>query len=420
MAAVPHSDVPDRLPTGAPPPGGPPTGTPGLTPGLTALLAIGAGVSVANLYYAQPLLASIASSFHVSAGRAALVVTAAQIGYGAGLVLLVPLGDILTRRRLVPAVLAGATASLIVAATAPTIDILALGVGLAGLCSVATQILVPFAAHLAAPADRGRAVGTVMSGLLVGILLARTVAGLIAQVAGWRTVFVAGAAAVAVIAIVLARRLPGEERREAVRYRALLRSVVALASSQPVLRRRAAIGACIFAAFNVVWTDLAFLLAGPPYHYSRAVIGLFGLLGAGGALVAGASGRLADRGWERAVTFGGLALTAGAFALLALGRSGLAPLVIGVVIVDLGIQTVHIQNQHLIFGLDEAARSRLNTAYMVTYFAGGAVGSASAGAVYAAHGWGGSVVLGAGFALAALAIWAGSGLRGWLRRQPAP
>ena len=414
--SVPLSDVTDGTTLGDQPSGatpGPPGVAPGLRPGLTALLAIGAGVSVANLYYAQPLLASIASSFHATAGRAALVVTAAQIGYGAGLILLVPLGDILARRRLVPVVLVGATVSLLVAAVAPDIAVLALGVGLAGLCSVATQILVPFAAHLASPADRGRAVGTVMSGLLIGILLARTVAGLIAQVAGWRAVFVAGALAVAIIAAVLAWRLPAEEQRQPVRYRALMRSVVQLVASEPVLRRRAAIGACIFAAFNVVWTDLAFLLAGPPYRYSRAVIGLFGLLGAGGALVAAASGRLADRGWERRATFGGLVLTTGAFALLALGRSELAALMIGVVVVDLGIQAVHIQNQHLIFGLDDAARSRLNTAYMVAYFAGGAVGSSAAGAAYASHGWAGSVLLGVAFAAAALAIWAGSELRRW-------
>jgi predicted MFS family arabinose efflux permease len=375
---------------------------------MIALLAVGAGVSVANLYYAQPLLASIAATFRVSPGRAALVVTAAQVGYGAGLVLLVPLGDILTRRRLVPLVLVGATGSLLVAALAPSIGVLAAGVGLAGLCSVATQILVPFAAHLAGPGDRGRAVGTVMSGLLVGILLARTAAGLIAQVAGWRAVFVTGAVAVAALAVLLAWRLPAEEPRESLGYRALLRSVARLAASQPVLRHRAAIGAFLFAAFNVVWTDLAFLLAGPPYHYSRAVIGLFGLLGAGGAGVAAVSGRLADRGWERWATVGGLLVTVGAFGLLALGRRDLAALMVGILAVDLGIQAVHIQNQHLVFGIDAAARSRLNTAYMVTYFAGGAIGSAAAGAVYAADGWGGSVALGAAFAGAAAAVWCGS------------
>lgn len=275
-----------------------------MTRGMVALFAVSCGVSAANLYYAQPLLASISAGFRAGAGRTALVVTAAQVGYGLGLALLVPLGDLLVRRRLVPVLLAGAAVSLAASALAPDLAVLAAAVAVTGVCSVAAQVLVPFAATLAAPERRGRVVGTVMSGLLLGILLARTVSGLVAELAGWRTVYAMAAGVVSVLAAVLARRLPGEEARPPVRYGRLLASVVGLVRTEPLLRLRSALGALVFATFSVLWTSLAFLLAGPPYHYGEAVIGLFGLLGAAGALAAAWSGRLADRGLEPLVSGG--------------------------------------------------------------------------------------------------------------------
>ena len=292
-----------------------------MTPGMVALFALSCGVAAANLYYAQPLLPQIAHDLSVSSGTATLVVTAAQVGYGIGLALVVPLGDILVRRRLVPGILVVAAAALLVASAAPDVVVLLVAVAVAGLCSVAAQILVPFAASLANDAERGRVVGTVMSGLLLGILLARTFSGLIAQAAGWRTVYVAAAAMVLALSAVLYRRLPGEGRREPIVYSRLLGSVVDLMRAEPVLRLRSAIGGLAFATFNVIWTSLAFLLAASPYHYSEAVIGLFGLLGAAGALAASFSGRLADRGLERVVTGGSLAITVGSIGLLALGAS---------------------------------------------------------------------------------------------------
>ena len=377
----------------------------GMTTGMVALFAVACGISVASLYYAQPLLPEIARGFRVGSGTAGLIVTAAQIGYGIGLALVVPLGDILIRRRLVPGILLLAALALLAAAAAPTIDVLIASVAVAGACSVSAQILVPFAATLASPEQRGRVVGTVMSGLLIGILLARTFSGLIAAVAGWRTVYAVAAVLVLLLSWLLLRRLPGEHARPSIAYGDLLASVVHLMRSEPLLRLRSLIGALAFATFNVVWTSLAFLLAGPPYHYGEAVIGLFGLLGAAGALAASFSGRLADRGLERWVTGGSLVLMTASMALLAFGSHHLWALVVGILVVDLAIQSVHIQNQQLIFGIDPAARSRLNTGYMVSYFIGGAVGSAATGAAYAAGGWPAVILLGVGFSGAALVLW---------------
>ena len=380
--------------------------------GLVALFAVACGVSAANLYYAQPLLPQIARDLHAGSGQTALVVTAAQIGYGIGLALLVPLGDILVRRRLVPGILVVAAAALCGASVAPNITVLIAVATVAGVCSVAAQILVPFAASLAPDDQRGRVVGTVMSGLLLGILLARTFSGLIAEAAGWRTVYVVAGALVLVLAGLLHRRLPAEHPRPRIVYSELLASVIHLMRTEPVLRLRSAIGGLSFATFNVIWTSLAFLLVGSPYHESEAVIGLFGLLGAAGALGASFSGRLADRGLEPWVSGGSLVLTAGAIGLLALGADHLWALITGIVIGDLGIQAVHIQNQQLIFGIDPAARSRLNTGYMVTYFVGGAIGSATTGLAWAAGGWSAVIVLGVGYSAAALLLWVVSELTG--------
>jgi predicted MFS family arabinose efflux permease len=399
---VPASNLPPVTPRTAP---GAPAGRSVMTKGMVLLFAVACGVSAGNLYYAQPLLPQIARSFHAGAGETTLVVTAAQVGYGCGLALLVPLGDVLVRRRFVPGLLVLAAVALLAAAASPNIVVLIAAVAVAGVCSVAAQVLVPFSATLADDDQRGRVVGTVMSGLLVGILLARTLSGLIADAAGWRTVFVVAAGVVLAMAVLLHHRLPGEPARPHLDYADLLGSVVHLLVTEPVLRLRAAIGALAFATFNVIWTSLAFLLVGPPYHFTEATVGLFGLLGAAGALAATFSGRLADRGLEQWVSGTSLALTVASFGLLALGRHDLWALMVGILLADLGIQAVHIQNQQLIFAIDPEARSRLNTGYMVLYFVGGALGSASVGAAYAAGGWSAVVVLGAVYAGSAMALW---------------
>ena len=385
-----------------------PTHTTKMTTSMVALFAMACGISAANLYYAQPLLPQISKGLHVGSGSAALVITAAQIGYGLGLALLVPLGDILVRRRLVPGILVLAAVALFCASAAPNIIVLIIAVAVAGVCSVSAQILVPFAATLASDDQRGRVVGTVMSGLLLGILLARTFSGLIAEVAGWRTVFIVAGGVVLVLSFLLHHRLPDEEVRVSIDYKELLGSVVRLMRTEPLLRLRSAIGALVFATFNVIWTSLAFLLVGSPYHYSEAVIGLFGLLGAAGALAASFSGRLADRGLERFVTGGSLIVIVASIGLLAIGQHQLWALMVGILIGDLGIQAVHIQNQQLIFGIDPLARSRLNTGYMVTYFIGGAIGSATTGLAYGIGGWHAVIVLGAVYSIGVLILWVAS------------
>ncbi len=367
----------------------------GISRGMVLLMAVACGVAVANLYYAQPILDTLAHAFHTSAATAGLVVTCSQIGYAVGLALLVPLGDLLVRRRMVPAILLVTTGALVASALAPSmvvLDVLAL---VAGTGSVVAQVLVPLAASMADEGRRGRVVGAVMSGLLIGILLARTVSGLVASAFGWRTVYVLGAVLSAVLAAVLAWKLPSEQRRRHVGYRQLLASEVRLIRTEPLLRRRALFGALAFASFSVFWTTMAFLLARPPYHYSDAVIGLFGLVGAAGALCANAAGRLADRGLTRATTIFFSVLMCGSYALLWFGRTSLGLLVAGILVLDVGSQGLHVTNQSLVYRLAPELRSRLTSVYMVSYFTGGALGSALASALYGADGWAGVCMLGA-------------------------
>ncbi|MGA2835015.1 MAG: MFS transporter [Acidimicrobiales bacterium] len=375
----------------------------GIPRGLVVVFAAACGLSVANLYYAQPILDDITRSFGTSQAAAGLVVTLSQIGYALGLALLVPLGDILARRRLLPLVLVVTTAGLVVSALAPSIGVL-VGVALiVGAGSTVAQMLVPMAASLADETTRGRVVGQVMSGLLLGILLARTVSGLVAGIASWRAVYVMAAAVTVVMAVVLGRVLPEEKERPAIRYTALLRSTVNLMTTESVLRRRALFGALGFAAFSVYWTTMAFVLAGSPYHYGAATIGLFGLVGAAGALCANLAGRWADRGLTRLTTFVFAVLVAVSFLPLWLGGHDLTSMIVGVVILDVGVQGIQVTNQSIIYRLAPDARSRINSAYMVCYFVGGALGSAVGSRIYGSDRWAGVCLLGAGIGAVAVA-----------------
>ncbi len=366
----------------------------GISAALTWMLAAACGASVANLYYAQPLLSTIARTFRVCAGATGLMVTFSQIGYAVGLALLVPLGDLVSRRLLVPAALVVTSAALTAAGLAPTMELLDVVALVIGLGSVAAQMLVPLAAGLASDAARGRVVGTVMTGLLLGILLARTVSGVIAGLAGWRYVFAVAALGTLAVAVALARRLPTEAPRPKLAYRELLVSTFSLFIAEPLLRRRAVFGALSFAAFSVFWTTAAFMLSGPPFHESDSVIGLFGLVGAAGALCANVAGRLADRGLTGITTIVFSVALASAFWPTFEGRYSIPLLIVGIVILDIGGQGLHITNQSLIYRLEPAARSRVNASYMVCYFVGGAAGSAMASFLYATFGWAGVCVLG--------------------------
>ena len=381
---------------------------------MVLLLATACGAAVANNYYAQPLLHTIATAFGVSEATAGLLVTAGQAGYAVGLALLVPLGDLLERRRLITRLLLLTAVAQTLAAAAPTFAVLASALALAGVTSVVAQIIVPMAASLATDNERGQVVGKVMSGLIIGILLARTVSGLIASVAGWRPVYVMAAVAMLLLAAVLYRALPEVEPSERISYRALLRSVLDLVREEPVLRQRMGLGAASLGCFSILWTPIAFLLSGPPYNYGTALIGLFGLAGLAGAVAAPAAGRLADRGRGHYATLGAIVILLGSWSLLDLGAHSLAALIAGTIALDLGVQALHISNQSAIYALRPQARSRLNTAYMVAYFLGGAVMSAAASLVYSAAGWNGICVLGTLTAAAALWFWIATN-----RRAPA-
>ena len=377
----------------------------GISRRLTLIMAAACGLVVANLYYAQPLLHTIGNSLHVSSAAVGLLVTATQIGYAAGLLLLVPLGDLHERRRLLAIMLAVTSVGLVAASLAPSLAVLAIALACVGLTSVVAQILVPFAATLAAEHERGRVVGTVMSGLLIGILLARTASGLVAAAVGWRSVYLIAAALMVGLGVVLWRELPRVDQPTKLRYRELLASVVDIGREEPLVLRRGLLGALGFACFSVFWTSAAFVLAGPPYPYGEAVIGLFGLLGVAGALMASYAGRLADAGHTQSSRGALLVLMAASFALLAWGGHHLAPFVIGVVVLDLAVQGSHILNQSDIYELRPQSRSRITTIYMTCYFAGGAAGSALAALVYSRDGWSAVCALGGALGLIAFAVW---------------
>ncbi|HZC06602.1 MAG TPA: MFS transporter [Ktedonobacterales bacterium] len=373
---------------------------------LMIVFAVACGLVAANLYYAQPMLETIAREFHATSSSVGQIVTVTQLGFAAGLLLLVPLGDLLDRRRLIAMTLLLATLGLIVMAVAPTLSVLLLAGLLVGVTSVVAQILVPFAATLANNANRGRVVGFVMSGLLLGILLSRTIAGLVSQVAGWRAVYGAAAALTLALIVILWRELPDAPRgATGISYGKLLRSVLSIAREEPLLRRRAAYGALAFAAFSVLWTSIAFLLARPPYGYNQAVIGLFGLVGVAGALAAAFAGRWADRGLARATTGGFILVALLAWGLIALGGANIIALIVGILLLDLGAQGIHITNQSEIYRLRPEARSRLTAAYMTTYFVGGALGSSGSALIYERAGWPGVAALGAAFIALALLLW---------------
>ncbi|HEX4364927.1 MAG TPA: MFS transporter [Solirubrobacteraceae bacterium] len=378
----------------------------GVSRAVVALLAIAVGAAVANIYYVQPLLNLVARSLGVSDTAAGFLVTCSQAGYLLGLALLVPLGDLRERRRLITTLLAGAAVALSACAAAPGFAVLAGALLAAGALSAVAQIIVPLAATLAAPEERGRVVGTVMSGLLIGILSARIVSGVVAELGGYRLIFALGAAAMLTTALLLRRALPVLPPVKQMPYRSALASVVELIGAEPVLRQRMALGALQMAGFTMFWTAVAFLLGGPPYDYGEGLIGLFGLAGVAGALVAPLAGRLADRGHGRRALTGFLGAILLSWALLAAGGSSLIALIAGIVLLDIGIQGSQISNQSRIYELAPEARSRLTTAYMVALFFGGVVGSILAANVYDAAGWHTTCALGASLALTALAIWA--------------
>jgi len=372
---------------------------------LVYVMAIACGMAVANLYYAQPLLHTLAEIFGTSIGTTGLIVTMTQLGYVLGLVLIVPLGDLLERRRLITIVTAGTAIGLAGAALSSGIGAFLFSCLAIGLTAVAAQVLVPFAAVLAEEGQRGAVIGRVMSGLLLGILLARTVSGVIADAYGWQAVFWLATFSMLVQTVILWKMLPDSRGETRMSYPALIGSVFLLFRDEPLLRRRIVYGTLGFASFSVFWTSLAFLLARPPYDYSDSIIGLFGLLGAAGALSASFAGKLHDKGGTRIGTGLLLSLIIMAFAIMGLFSTHLIAILIGVVLLDIGQQGSHILNQSVIYTLNQAARSRITTAYMTCFFFGGVVGSASSGYVFEFAGWSGVSWLGGAFGGVAFLYW---------------
>ncbi|ABA50541.1 major facilitator family transporter [Burkholderia pseudomallei] len=380
-------------------------GTPGhYSRSLLLLLATIAGVSVANIYYNQPLLDAFRASFPGSASWIGVVPTATQLGYATGMLVLAPLGDRFDRRTLILLQIAGLSAALVVAAAAPTLGVLAAASLAIGILATIAQQAVPFAAEIAPPAARGQAVGTVMSGLLLGILLARTAAGFVAEYFGWRAVFAASVAALAALAAVIVARLPRSSPTSTLPYGKLLASMWQLVRELRGLREASMTGGAIFAAFSAFWPVLTLLLAGAPFHLGPQAAGLFGIVGAAGALAAPYAGRFADKRGPRAIISLAIALIAASFAIFALSGASLIGLVIGVIVLDVGVQAAQISNQSRIYALKPDARSRVNTVFMVCYFIGGAIGSSAGVAAWRATGWLGMCAVGLLFSIVAAIV----------------
>jgi predicted MFS family arabinose efflux permease len=380
--------------------------SPGLSPALTLLFSVTCALAVANVYFAQPLLDSMAQSLGVAASMIGIVVTATQVGYALGLLLVVPLGDLVNRKRLIVAqVLMSAVALAAVGASQQWIVLLGAMVAV-GLMAVVVQVLVAYTAALATPSQRGQAVGSVTSGIVLGILLARLTSGLIADFAGWRAVYFASSALTLIIAAVLWKLAPvTSAQRDGKSYLALIRSLFTLLGSERILRIRGLLALLIFADFSVLWTAMVLPLSAPPLSLSHTAIGLFGLAGLAGALAARRAGRWADQGLGQRVT--GIALVLLTLSWLPIGfaETSLLALACGVIMLDFAVQAVHVTNQSLIFAARPDAQSRMVGAYMCFYSVGSALGAVAATQVYAVWGWVAVSVLGALISATAVALW---------------
>lgn len=380
--------------------------SPALSPALTLLFSVTCALAVANVYFAQPLLDSMAQSLGVAASMIGIVVTATQVGYALGLLLVVPLGDLVNRKRLIVAqVLMSAVALAAVGASRQWIVLLGAMVAV-GLMAVVVQVLVAYTAALATPSQRGQAVGSVTSGIVLGILLARLTSGLIADFAGWRAVYFASSALMLIIAAVLWKLAPvTPAQRDGKSYLALIRSLFALLGSERILRIRGLLALLIFADFSVLWTAMVLPLSAPPLSLSHTAIGLFGLAGLAGALAARRAGRWADQGLGQHVT--GIALVLLTLSWLPIGfaETSLLALACGVIVLDFAVQAVHVTNQSLIFAARPDAQSRMVGAYMCFYSVGSALGAGAATQVYALWGWVAVSVLGGLISVTAVALW---------------
>jgi predicted MFS family arabinose efflux permease len=362
-------------------------GSGGMTRLLTLLFAVAGGVAVGNLYWVQPLLVEVAAAMHISAAAAGYLMTATQVGYAVGVLLLIPLGDTLDRKRLVPAVMGLSALALLWAAIAPTFGALLASLAAVGVTTVSGQILVPYAGDLARDEERGRVIGSIASGVLIGILLSRTISGFVAAAFGWRAIYFGAAAVTVILAGVLAVKLPTDRAKNRIGYAALLTSVAGAVRQHRAAKVTLLIGACAFSVFTMFWTAVTFLLSGAPFNYSVAQIGLVGLVGLAGALAARRAGRIHDRGLSVPASGAFLGLTLLSIGISVAGGHTILLLLSAVLLIDIAIQAVNVLNQTRLFSIDPASRSRLNTAFVFCNFVGGAVGSGLAGLLWQAGAW---------------------------------
>ncbi len=379
---------------------------PTMSQAVTLLFATACGMSVANIYFAQPLLDQLALEFAIDHSIIGLIITITQIFYGLGLLLLVPLGDLLNQRRLIIGQMLLSTVALFIVGTASYIVVLFAGMALVGLLAVVTQTLVAFAATMASSTNRGRVVGIVTSGIVIGILLARTFAGLLTDLAGWRSVYLVSATLMLLMVSLFLKVLPRVEREvKSLSYWQLISSVFTLFIQERTLRIRSVVAMLIFADFSILWTPLVLPLSAPPLALSHSVIGAFGLVGVAGALAAAKAGKLADQGFGQKTTGIALMLLLISWLFINYLEQSLWALIVGIVLLDLAVQAVHVTNQAMILPLLSEARSRLTAGYMVFYSIGSAGGSIASTQTYALFGWKGVCLLGASISTIALLFW---------------
>jgi predicted MFS family arabinose efflux permease len=380
---------------------------PSISAAMALLFAVACGLAVANVYYAQPLLDTLAATFGIRPATVGIVITITQVGYGLGLLMVVPLGDLVDRRRLIVGQSLLSVIALLCVALAPSAAILLPAMAAVGMLAVVTQVLVAYAALMAPPGERGRVVGIVTTGIVVGILLARAVSGTLSDLFGWRSVYLVSAAATLAVAGLLWKALPRQAKPSVrIPYVQLIGSVFTLFAEEPVLRIRAVLAMLIFMAITMLLTPMVLPLAAPPFSLSHTQVGLFGLAGAAGALGAARAGRQADRGRAQRTTGIGLVVMLLSWGLIALLPWSLWAMAVGVVTIDFGLQSVHVANQSLIYRVRPEAQSRLTAGYMIFYSIGSATGSIASTMLYAHGGWNGVCLAGAVTSGVALAFWA--------------
>lgn len=370
---------------------------------LVAVMAVTTGLCAGGNYFNQPLLGTIARVLRTSDALAGVSVTVAQVSYGIGLLLLVPLGDLVDKRRLVVGLLLASAAGQALCGFSSSIGVLLIGTGIAGFFSVAAQVLVPFAAELSDPRRAGRTVGVIMSGLLVGVLLGRSVSGLLTPIGGWQLAYRLTAVIMAGMAVVLWRMLPTSPAHSGASYAHVMASLPRLLHKYPRLATRSALGGLTFAGMSSMFATMAFML-GDRFDLNELQIGLVGLAAVLGALMATLAGRLADRGLTLPTTFVCLGVSLASWTAVYAGQFVLFWFVVAMVLLDVGLQGAHVSNQSIVFALDPAARARLNSVYMTSYFLGGAVGSAAGLWTWQAAGWGAVCLLGAAVSAVSLLV----------------